>query len=148
MKMEPSHLSEAEELEKLCFSAPWSAGMILGELKNPLSHYIAAVGDDDTLIGYAGMQAVLDEGYIANVAVLPEYRRKGVAVSLISALISFSLENGLAFLTLEVRESNLPAISLYEKFGFEKVGRRKNYYRLPTEDAILMTRVFERNEQP
>ena len=146
--MEPSHLSEAAELEKLCFSSPWSAGMILGELKNPLSHYIAAVGDDNSLIAYAGMQAVLDEGYIANVAVRPECRRNGVAASLISALISYSLEHELSFLTLEVRESNLPAISLYEKFSFEKVGRRKNYYRLPTEDAILMTRLFERNEEP
>ncbi len=144
--MEPSNLSEAAELEKLCFSAPWTVGMLLGELKNPLSHYIAAVGDDGFLIGYAGMQSVLDEGYIANIAVHPEYRRKGVACSLINELISYSLEHGLSFITLEVRESNLPAISLYEKYGFEKVGRRKNYYRLPTEDAILMTRIFERNE--
>ncbi len=148
--MEPSHLSEAAELEKLCFSAPWSAGMLLGELKNPLSHYIAAVADDGALIGYAGMQAVLDEGYIANIAVSPDHRRKGVAGALIGELISHSLNQGLSFLTLEVRESNYPAISLYKKFGFEKVGRRKNYYRLPTEDAILMTRVFlnERNEEP
>lgn len=143
MKMEPSHLTEAAKLEKISFSAPWSENMILAELNNPLSHYIGAVDFDGRLIGYAGMLAVLDEGYISNIAVHPDCRRKGVADSLLSELINFSTSQELSFLTLEVRIGNAPAISLYNKYGFEIVGRRKNYYRHPTEDAILMTRVFK-----
>ena len=141
VKLTEAHIPQMVELEKICFSLPWTADMIRSELNNPSCLYLAAV-DGDTLVGYIGVQTVLDEGYINNVAVRPEYRRKGIAAALISLLINEARAIGLAFMTLEVRESNAPAIALYEKLGFTTVGRRKNDYEKPREDAILMTIFF------
>ncbi|MBR4953335.1 MAG: ribosomal protein S18-alanine N-acetyltransferase [Oscillospiraceae bacterium] len=141
VKLTEAHIPQMVELEKICFSLPWTADMIRSELNNPSCLYLAAV-DGDTLVGYIGVQTVLDEGYINNVAVRPEYRRQGIAAALISLLVEQARAIGLAFMTLEVRESNAPAISLYEKLGFTTVGRRKNYYEKPREDAILMTIFF------
>ena len=141
VKLPEAHIPQMVELEKICFSMPWTADMIRSELNNPSCLYLAAV-DGDTLVGYIGVQTVLDEGYINNVAVHPEYRRRGIAAALISLLAEQAQAIGLAFMTLEVRESNAPAIALYEKLGFTTVGRRKNYYEKPREDAILMTIFF------
>lgn len=141
VKLTEAHIPQMVELEKICFSMPWTADMIRSELNNPSCLYLAAV-DGDTLVGYIGVQTVLDEGYINNVAVRPEYRRRGIAAALISLLVEQAQAIGLAFMTLEVRESNAPAIALYEKLGFTTVGRRKNYYEKPREDAILMTIFF------
>lgn len=141
LRLTEAHIPQMVELEKICFSMPWTAEMIRSELENPSCLYLAAV-DGDTLAGYIGVQTVLDEGYINNVAVRPEYRRRGIASALITLLTETAQEVGLAFLTLEVRESNAAAISLYEKLGFSPVGRRKNYYEKPREDAILMTLFF------
>ena len=141
VKLTEAHIPQMVELEKICFSLPWTADMIRSELNNPSCLYLAAV-DGDTLVGYIGVQTVLDEGYINNVAVRPEYRRRGLAAALISLLINEARTIGLAFMTLEVRESNAPAIALYEKLGFTTVGRRKKYYEKPREDAILMTIFF------
>lgn len=141
VKLTEAHIPQMVELEKICFSMPWPADMIRSELNNPSCLYLAAV-DGDTLVGYIGVQTVLDEGYINNVAVRPEYRRRGIAAALISFLAEQAQAIGLAFMTLEVRESNAPAIALYEKLGFTTVGRRKNYYEKPREDAILMTIFF------
>ena len=141
IKLTEAHIPQMVELEKICFSMPWTADMIRSELNNPSCLYLAAV-DGDTLVGYIGVQTVLDEGYINNVAVRPEYRRRGIAAALISLLTEQAQAIGLAFMTLEVRESNAPAIALYEKLGFTTVGRRKNYYEKPREDAILMTIFF------
>jgi len=143
VKLTEAHIPQMVELEKLCFSMPWTADMIRSELNNPSCLYLAAV-DGDTLVGYIGVQTVLDEGYINNVAVRPEYRRRGIAAALISLLAEQAQAIGLAFMTLEVRESNAPAIALYEKLGFTTVGRRKNYYEKPREDAILMTIFFKK----
>lgn len=137
--MNLSHIREAVLLEKLSFSMPWSEGMIMGELINPLSNYIAAVDYEGRLLGYAGLQCVLDEGYIANIAVFPEWRRQGIADALINELIGYGKNNELSFLTLEVRVSNMAAISLYRKHGFSIEGRRKRYYDKPEEDAYIMT---------
>ncbi|MFB0921525.1 MAG: ribosomal protein S18-alanine N-acetyltransferase, partial [Oscillospiraceae bacterium] len=93
--------------------------------------------------GYIGLMYVLDEGYISNVAVSPVYRRRGVADALIEALIERTKDT-LAFMTLEVRESNHAAKYLYSKHGFETVGKRKNYYDRPKEDALLMTLFFKK----
>ena len=136
-------VDQIERLEKLCFSSPWSAAQIKTQLKDNQHEFIAAVADDK-LLGYVGMMYVLDEGYIANVAVSPEYRRLGIADALIEKLLLISDELGLSFVTLEVRASNIPAIGLYTKHGFLPVGRRKNYYDLPKEDAILMTKYLNR----
>lgn len=145
--MEERHLGEAAALEKLCFSMPWSVNMLRGELSSPLSHYLAAVDGSGRLLGYAGMQAVMDEGYIANIAVLPDSRRLGVASALLGALKDFGSAEGLSFLTLEVREHNMAAVSLYHKHGFEVAGRRRNYYRNPEEDALLMTYKYKHIER-
>ena len=134
------HIAEINELEKLCFSLPWSRQALISQLPDDMHMFIAAIGDDGQVLGYVGMMYVLDEGYISNVAVSPEHRRLGIADALINALIDRANEKDLSFVTLEVRKSNVPAIELYIKNGFSEVGRRKNYYTKPTEDAILMTR--------
>ncbi len=137
------HIAEINELEKLCFSLPWSRQALISQLPDDMHMFIAAIGDDGQVLGYVGMMYVLDEGYISNVAVSPEHRRLGIADALINALIDRANEKGLSFVTLEVRKSNVPAIELYIKNGFSEVGLRKNYYTKPTEDAILMTRFLK-----
>lgn len=137
------HIAEINELEKLCFSMPWSRQALISQLPDDMHMFIAAIGDDGQVLGYVGMMYVLDEGYISNVAVSPEHRRLGIADALINALIDRANEKDLSFVTLEVRKSNVPAIELYIKNGFSEVGLRKNYYTKPTEDAILMTRFLK-----
>lgn len=137
------HIAEINELEKLCFSLPWSRQALISQLPDDMHMFIAAIGDDGQVLGYVGMMYVLDEGYISNVAVSPEHRRLGIADTLINALIDRANEKDLSFVTLEVRKSNVPAIELYIKNGFSEVGLRKNYYTKPTEDAILMTRFLK-----
>lgn len=137
------HIAEINELEKLCFSLPWSRQALISQLPDDMHMFIAAIGDDGQVLGYVGMMYVLDEGYISNVAVSPEHRRLGIADALINALIDRANEKELSFVTLEVRKSNVPAIELYIKNGFSEVGLRKNYYTKPTEDAILMTRFLK-----
>lgn len=139
--MTMEHIPQVAALERACFSRPWSEESLQGELWNDSAVIIVAEGEDGTVIGYAGLQTVLDEGYINNVAVDGKYRRQGVADELIAAFVRFG-QAKLAFLTLEVRASNAPAIALYAKHGFAEVGRRKNYYDDPKEDALLMTLKF------
>ena len=140
--MTADHLDEVAELERVCFTTPWSRNMLAEELDNALSAFLVALGDDGKVVGYAGLQVVVDEGYIANIAVWPEYRRQGVASQLLQVFLDFAQGNHLAFLTLEVRASNYDAIALYGSRGFRSVGRRKNYYEHPKEDALIMTREF------
>ena len=140
--MNADHLDELVELERICFSTPWSRNMLAEELDNACSAFLVAVDANEKVVGYAGLQVVLDEGYIANIAVFPEHRRKGVAGQLLQVFMNFAEANRLAFLTLEVRASNQAAIALYANRGFEEVGRRKNYYEHPREDAIIMTKEF------
>ena len=135
------HIPQIAALERACFSRPWSEESLQGELWNDSAVVIVAEGEDGSVLGYAGLQTVLDEGYINNVAVDEKYRRQGVADELIAAFVRFG-QAKLAFLTLEVRASNAPAIGLYAKHGFVEVGRRKNYYDDPKEDALLMTLFF------
>ena len=141
--MTADHLDEVAELERICFSVPWSRNMLAEELDNLLSAFLVALDDNDRVVGYAGLQVVLDEGYITNVAVRPECRRQGVAAKLLQVFLDFAKANKLAFLTLEVRASNYDAIALYGSRGFRSVGRRKNYYEHPREDAIIMTLEFD-----
>jgi ribosomal-protein-alanine N-acetyltransferase len=139
--MTADHLEAVAELERICFSTPWSRNMLAEELENDCSAFLVALYDG-RVVGYAGVQVVVDEGYIANVAVRPEFRRGGIAERLLRVFLRFAQANHLAFLTLEVRDSNRPAIALYSKLGFREAGRRRNYYEHPREDAILMTRTF------
>jgi len=140
--MNADHLDEVAELERICFSTPWSRNMLAEELDNMLSAFLVALDDFGRVVGYAGLQVVLDEGYITNIAVRPECRKQGIAGKLLQVFLDFAEANKLAFLTLEVRASNYDAIALYGSRGFRSVGRRKNYYEHPREDALIMTREF------
>ena len=140
--MNGDHLDEVAELERVCFPDPWSRNMLKEELENDLAAFLVALDGQGAVAGYAGLQVVLDEGYILNVAVRPDCRRQGVAGQLLQVFLDFAQGNRLAFLTLEVRASNYDAIALYGSRGFRSVGRRKNYYERPREDAVIMTREF------
>ena len=135
--MEQSHVEQIAELEQRCFSDPWSVRSIESELSNRLSLWLVAL-DGDTVAGYIGSQTVLGEADMMNIAVSPEYRRRGVAQSLVEALEQHLRAKGAYQLTLEVRVSNAPAIALYEKLGFQQVGKRPNYYSHPKEDAYIL----------
>ena len=136
------HVPQIEALERSCFSVPWTAEQIRSQLSDAQHVFLTALDASDRVLGYVGMMTVLDEGYIANVAVAPACRRQGIADSLIARLVEIAQARGLAFMTLEVRSGNAPAIALYSKHGFVPVGLRKNYYTLPREDALLMTKKF------
>lgn len=138
--MTSAHLDEVAELERICFSVPWSRNMLAEELDNACSALLVALDEEDRVAGYAGLMVIADEGYITNVAVRPEHRRCGIAGQLLDVFESFAQSNHLAFLSLEVRESNYGAIALYGSRGYRGVGRRKNYYEHPKEDAMIMTR--------
>lgn len=140
-KMTKEHLEAVYIIETECFSHPWSKQSIENELNNDTSLFWVATENND-VIGYIGMSIVIDEGYIFNVAVSKNSRKKGVATALINELVTYGKKNNFSFITLEVRESNEPARSLYSKFGFIKVGKRKDYYSDPKENAVLMTKYF------
>lgn len=140
--MTSEHLDQVVEIEKICFSDPWSRRMLSEHLENECAATLVAQGEDGTILGYAGLLVVLDEGYITNVAVRPEYRRQGIAGELLGVFRRFAEGNRMAFLTLEVRDSNASARALYAKHGFSEVGVRKNYYDHPKEDAVIMTLEF------
>ena len=143
--MTSEHLDQVADIERLCFSDPWSRRMLSEHLENECAATLVAQGADGTVLGYAGLLVVLDEGYITNVAVRPEYRRQGIASELLEVFRRFGEGNHMAFLTLEVRASNTAARALYQKHGYAEVGCRKNYYEHPREDAIIMTREFEQH---
>ena len=138
-KMTSGQLDDVYIIETECFSHPWSKQSLEEELNNETSLFLVAK-EENEVIGYIGMSIVIDEGYIFNVAVREKYRNKGVATALINELVTYGKKNNFSFITLEVRESNLPAISLYSKFGFIKAGERKDYYSNPKENAILLTK--------
>ena len=137
--MTSGQLDDVYIIETDCFSHPWSKQSLEEELNNETSLFLVAK-EENEVIGYIGMSIVIDEGYIFNVAVRENHRNKGVATALINELVTYGKKNNFSFITLEVRESNLPAISLYSKFGFIKAGERKDYYSNPKENAILLTK--------
>ena len=139
--MNESHVAQVAALEKICFSDPWSENSVASELKNPLSCWLVAE-EDGEVAGYVGSQTVMDESDMMNVAVRPDYRRKGIAEKLVMELVEALKKRDSRCLTLEVRASNEPARALYEKLGFEQVGLRKNYYRNPREDALILRKEF------
>ena len=135
--MNASHVPQIAQLEKRCFSDPWSEKSIASELDNPLSVWLVAV-DGGQLIGYVGSQTVLGETDMMNLAVAPEARRQGTGRALVLALVDALTEKGSHSLMLEVRVSNTPAQKLYESLGFSQVGRRPKYYVNPREDALIL----------
>ena len=140
IKMTDEHISGVALLEKECFGeCAWSENSLKESLQTDgASFFVALCGG--VVAGYVGMNTVLDDGYITNVAVGGKFRRRGIADRLITRLDECMTEKKLSFISLEVRVSNAPAISLYEKNGYKNLGRRKNFYRLPTEDAYIMTK--------
>ena len=140
--MKVDHVGQIAELEKICFSDPWSENSVASELNNKLALWLVAT-EGDRVAGYIGSQTVVDETDMMNVAVHPDFRRKGIAEALVSTLVDQLWTKGSRCLTLEVRASNDPAIALYEKLGFTEIGRRKNYYRNPREDALILRKEWE-----
>ncbi len=129
------------QIENECFSCPWSEEAIIKAVERKDNIYFCAVCGGK-VTGYIGSYRVLGEVYINNIAVLKDYRNKGMGKALIKALSDYCKENSCEFCTLEVRKSNINAISLYEKCGFKLVGERKNFYDNPKENALLYTLFF------
>ena len=144
--MDRGHVDQIAELERQCFSTPWSETQLEDALYNDASCFIVAEDGEGGVLGYAGLTTVLDEGYINNIAVEEAARKHGVASALLDVFVRFAAVN-LSFLTLEVRKSNAPAIALYEKFGFQQVGLRPGFYQRPREDAVIMTREFHNDAE-
>lgn len=140
VQMTEEHLDGVIIIENLSFKIPWSRNSFTEELKtNKMAIYLVAVSDKK-VIGYGGMWKIIDEGHITNIAVHPEFRRSGAGSRIIEKLLELCGLNGIKSLTLEVRNSNLPAQKLYEKYGFRAEGVRKGYYTDTGEDALIMWR--------
>ncbi len=133
---------QVAQLEKLCFADPWSENSVASELNNPLSFWLVAM-EGERLAGYVGSQSVMGESDMMNVAVHPDFRRQGIGRQLIEELIAELKKRDCYSLTLEVRASNAPAIALYETLGFLEAGRRRNYYRNPKEDALILRKEWQ-----
>ena len=142
VKMTAEHVDQIAQLEKECFSDPWSPKSIASELENSLSCWLVAL-EGATVAGYVGSQTVLGETDMMNMAVHPSFRRRGIASALVKALVEALKERGSHSLTLEVRVSNEPARELYERLGFVQVGRRPNYYQHPREDGLILRKEWE-----
>lgn len=140
-KMTAEHIPQIALLEKECFSQPWSEAALAEELANGNSHFLVAVSD--TVAGYIGVQEICGEAYITNVAVFENCRKSGVGRALLRAACDGAKSRNCEFITLEVRESNAPAIALYKSEGFEKAGIRKNFYSSPTENGVIYTKYFK-----
>ena len=139
VRMNESHVSAVVELEKQNFSDPWPDIAVRGELTNKLALWLVAM-ENGEVVGYVGSQTVLQEADMMNIAVADTYRRRGIAKMLVEELI---LQLDAYQLSLEVRSSNAPAIALYENLGFQQVGLRKNYYRNPKEDALILRKEWK-----
>ena len=140
--MAESYIKEIAELEKECFSEPWSEDSLKDELTNETARFYV-LRDNEKLLGYIGANNICGEVYITNVAVSSDYRGKGYGKRLVNHLLKQSKLEKALFVTLEVRKSNANAIALYEKCGFKKIGERKNFYSKPTEDALIYTYYLE-----
>ena len=145
VSMEARHLNALDQLEQACFAAPWTRAGLAAELCNPGAVFAVAELSGE-VAGYAGMNCVLDECYVDNVAVFPQYRRRGVARALMQRLITAARERSAAFVTLEARTSNTGAILLYESLGFREAGRRPGFYSNPKEDALILTKYLNEND--
>jgi len=135
------HIQQIAEIELKNFSLPWDASMLSACLNQ--QHIFLVAIDDDEVLGYVSIQHVLDEGYFNNIAVCEERRNQGVADALMKRLDASAKECGLSFVTLEVRQGNEKAISLYLKHGYQQAGLRKKYYEKPVEDAVIMTKFLK-----
>lgn len=142
-KMDSSHTCEVAEIEKSCFSKPWSQNAIEAELSNENAYFYVLIYNN-SVAGYGGMHISVDECYIANIAVLPEFQGKGFGKAITTHLINRAENLNCEFISLEVRPSNSVAVSMYSSLGFEEIGRRKNFYTSPTEDGLIMTKYLKK----
>ncbi|HHW66409.1 ribosomal protein S18-alanine N-acetyltransferase [Defluviitalea raffinosedens] len=143
ISMKEEHIPQIYEIEKSCFTIPWSKDAFEKELKeNPLAYYIVAESKGN-ILGYAGMWKIADEGHITNIAVHPDFQHQGVGTLLMQGIIEEAQRNHFIGLTLEVRESNIKAQNLYKKFGFVNEGIRKGYYQDTGENAVIMWKYFK-----
>ena len=140
--MTEDHVARIAELERICFSDPWSENSVASELTNELSLWLVVL-DGEKVAAYVGSQSVLGEADMMNVAVFPEYRRRGIGEQLVLALVKKLAEAGNYRLSLEVRVSNQAARALYEKLGFRQAGLRPGYYRKPREDGLILRKEWE-----
>ena len=132
-------LDGVAEIEKLCFGgAAWSKNSLELLTKEGIGMGMVC-RKDGKIVAYGGMLCVVDEGQITNIATHPDYRRQGYGDAVVEALKKHAKNNRLDIITLEVRESNAAAISLYTSNGFKVDGKRKDFYTKPTETAILMS---------
>lgn len=146
MTVRRATIEDAKEIfaiEMECFSVPWSLDSIETELLNEDNKLYYVVEDANGVVGYAGAWLVYDEGQITNIAISPSARRQGFGAKLTSALIEECFKRGMHEIFLEVRISNLSALSLYRQLGFTVKGMRKNYYSEPKEDAYIMSLIKE-----
>lgn len=142
--LDKARIPEAAEIERLCFSEPWSEEALLYMCTSPVTHAVAVIEKTSgRLAAYGGCEYVLDEANIVNVATHPDFRRKGCASALLDELESFLKTRGVKSVYLEVRVSNIAARTLYENKGYRAVGVRKNYYRFPVEDAAVMLKTID-----
>ena len=144
VKVSEQDISELVKIEKQCFSVPWSENSFKTAFEDSYSQFFVAKTQlTDCTVGFSGMYiAAKAEGYVYNIAVIPEYRKRGIGTELMRSLLEYSDKNKLEYLSLEVRESNSAAISVYKNLGFKKIGVRKNFYELPVENAVIMTCYF------
>lgn len=141
VKMQKEHTEILAELEKLCFSKPWSKKSLDEQIENSNAFFVTAISDEDHIMGYGGMYCASGECYIDNIAVFRHHRNKGVGTAIIQALETEAKKRSGEFISLEVRPSN-KAIELYIKLGFQEEGRRKNFYTNPLEDGLILTKRF------
>ena len=145
-KASAADIPAAAALERAEFPDGADEGM-LARLLDTDGGVILVAEEGETILGYVWARFVLDEGDIGNIAVAPGFRRRGAGAALLKALLEEAARRQAAVVQLEVRESNLAARRLYEKNGFETVGKRKNYYEKPAEDAILMSKFFQKEAE-
>ena len=144
MKMLPRHVDGVKELLDTCFGeSAWSRESILSQLENPVS-YCAVALDEDRVVGYIAFERIADEGSLVELAVTPEYRRKGIGRELTELMLTSC--SGMQTVCLEVRASNAPAVALYRAAGFEPISVRRDYYDSPREDAVIMIHFVNKGE--
>lgn len=139
--MEEDDIPSLVDIEKECFSMPWSEKSFKDSYELAYAHFLVAQAGEN-VAGYVGLYQVGGEADITNVAVSSIYRRKGIGKSLLREIISYSQKQNISVITLEVRATNDGAIALYEQMGFKKIGIRKNFYEKPVEDAIIYQYIF------
>lgn len=140
VSMQHKHTEILADLEKLCFSEPWSKKSLDDQVNNPRACFLVAT-EGESVLGYGGMHMAAGECYMDNVAVFRHHRGRGVGSAILQGLLDYAMGKDSAFLSLEVRPSN-KAAGLYQKFGFIEEGRRKNFYSNPVEDALILTLRF------